>query len=241
MSPRLQLPERSFLHGVRQAIRHAGREEPALPLERAPQRVAGARVEARGLADLLEDVRRTVHLRHRPEHVPAVHVDRARLFRIVEVSDATVSNVPSKRRPHSSPFALSVAEPELPPVVSTVERKFTGTLRASGPRKGSSFRPFIAAIASSSLFGALNSPSPSPSRQRRERRLRGVDSPSFAGTPRMRPNVTAACRPRPAPPRRRSSLLTEIKRIQSYPDSCRHATSPSIAGFLPRTELGRSY
>jgi len=45
-----------------------------------------------------------------------------------------VSNVPSNRRPVSSPRLLSVAEPELPPVVSTFERKSTGTSFSFGSR-----------------------------------------------------------------------------------------------------------
>ena len=71
-----------------------------------------------------------------------------------------MSYVPSKRRPHSSPFALSVAEPEFPPVVSTVERKFTGTLPSFASAYGVFFPAFCAAMASSSFFGALNSPEP---------------------------------------------------------------------------------
>src|ERR1043166_4426503 len=37
------------------------------------------------------------------------------------------SYVPSNSSPHSSPLALSVGEPELPPVVSTSDKKSTGT------------------------------------------------------------------------------------------------------------------
>ena len=41
---------------------------------------------------------------------------------------ATDSKVPSKARPTSRPSASSTGEPELPPVMSRSDRKFTGTV-----------------------------------------------------------------------------------------------------------------
>ena len=47
-------------------------------------------------------------------------------------SETTPSIVPSKARPTNSPFALSVDEPELPLVMSTVYMKSTGSVPSSG-------------------------------------------------------------------------------------------------------------
>ena len=77
---------------------------------------------------LLHEVPGAVHLGHGPQHVTAVHVDRPRLHR-----RRTGSRTRPTRRcrrtagPPARRCAFSVGEPELPPVVSTVDRKLTGT------------------------------------------------------------------------------------------------------------------
>src|SRR5436190_6022081 len=55
-------------------------------------------------------------------------------------SDDTLSMLPSNSRPTSSPFAFSVGDPELPPVVSRSEMKHTG----SDLRSGSAHAPQLA-------------------------------------------------------------------------------------------------
>jgi hypothetical protein len=47
-------------------------------------------------------------------------------------SETTPSSVPSNASPTNSPRALSVEEPELPLVMSTVDRKSTGSVPSSG-------------------------------------------------------------------------------------------------------------
>ena len=91
-----------------------------------------------------------------------------------------MSNVPSKTRPHSSPFALSVAEPELPPVMSTVERKFTGTSPSFGSTYGVSSRP-SRRDGVELFFGARTRRCPSPFRRRSRASSAGVHEPVAGG------------------------------------------------------------
>lgn len=60
-------------------------------------------------------------------------------------SEITPSIVPSKARPTSSPFAFRVAEPELPPVMSTFDRKSMGSVPSAGALYGPKSRSGYAA------------------------------------------------------------------------------------------------
>ena len=73
-------------------------------------------------------------------------------------SEPSDSYVPSNSRPHSSPLALSVGEPELPPVVSTVGEEVDR--HRAELRIDVAGRRAWRAMAASSAFGASNSPEP---------------------------------------------------------------------------------